>query len=218
MSHQKHKTEKTSETKTAADPVAEPTEPLTEAPETPITPTPGQSTGDQVVPIPPDGDEPGSDAFELLREKAAKADANWDLYLRERAELQNYRKRATRERQDAVRYASQSLIEKLLPVLDSFEKAIEASEQAETPSLASLQEGVTLVQTQLKTVLVDIGLQEIDAGGGQVFDPNLHEAVAHHESTEVADGHVLHQVRKGYKLHDRLIRPATVVVAKAPAS
>jgi len=159
----------------------------------------------------------GVEDLQALQDKAAKADANWDLYLRERAELENYRRRATRERQDAVRYAGLNVVEKLLPVLDSFEKAIEASRQSDAPSLASLQEGVALVQSQLKSVLVEIGLQEVDASG-QVFDPNLHEAVAHQESAEIADGHVLHQIRKGYKLHDRLVRPATVVVAKAPAS
>jgi molecular chaperone GrpE len=162
-----------------------------------------------------DSTQDAPDELRAIQEKAAKADAHWDLYLRARAELENYRRRATRERQEAVRYAHQSVVEKLLPVLDSLEKAIEASRENSGSTLTSLQEGVTLVQTQLKSILAEVGLQEIDASG-QAFDPNLHEAVAHHESAEVADGQVLHQVRKGYKLHDRLVRPATVVVAKAP--
>lgn len=155
--------------------------------------------------------------IEVLQEKAAKADTHWDLYLRARAELDNYRRRATRERQEAVRYANQGLMEKILPVLDSLDKATEASQSGDHSALDALREGVSMVQGQLKSILVDAGVEEIDAAG-QPFDPNLHEAVAHHESAEVADGHVLQQIRKGYKLHDRLIRAATVVVAKAPAA
>jgi molecular chaperone GrpE len=211
MSHQKHKTEQTEKAEAgdvAVEPALEPVEPQAESSDSPQL---------QEAASVPEAEPSVTDDLQALEEKAAKADANWDLYLRTRAELENYRRRAIRERQDAVRYAAQSVVEKLLPVLDSFEKAIEASQQSEAPSLASLQEGVTLVQTQLKSVLAEVGLLEIDATG-EVFDPNLHEAVAHQESAEIADGHVLHQIRKGYKLHDRLVRPATVVVAKAPAS
>jgi molecular chaperone GrpE len=154
---------------------------------------------------------------QLLQEKAAKAEENWDLYLRSKADLENYRRRVTRERQEAVRYAAQGVVEKLLPVLDSFEKALEASQNSDSVSIASLQEGVAMVHGQLRTALTDSGVQEIDAAG-QVFDPNIHEAVAQHETSEVPEGQVLHQVRKGYKLHERLVRPATVVVAKAPSA
>jgi molecular chaperone GrpE len=209
MSHPKQKTEEPAKAESgevAVEPAVEPVENQADAPESP----PATQEGPEPVVEPQTAEE-----LQALQEKAAKADSNWDLYLRARAELENYRRRATRERQEAVRYAGQSVVEKLLPVLDSFEKAIEASQQSEAPSSASLLKGVTLVQTQLKSVLAEIGLQEIDAAG-QAFDPNLHEAVAHQESEEAADGHVLQQIRKGYKLHDRLVRPATVVVAKAP--
>ena len=154
---------------------------------------------------------------ETLRARAAKADQHWDLYLRTRAELDNYRRRATRERQEAVRYASLGLIEKLLPVLDSFDMAMAAAQGGATATLESLQQGIAMVQAQLKTILAEVGVREIDAQG-QPFDPNVHEAVGHHESAEVADGHVLQQIRKGYQLHDRLVRPATVVVAKLPGA
>jgi len=154
---------------------------------------------------------------ETLRAQAAKADLHWDLYLRTRADLDNYRRRATRERQEAVRYASLGLIERLLPVLDSFDMAMAAAQGSAPATLESLQQGIAMVQSQLKTILGEAGVREIDAQG-QPFDPNLHEAVGHHESAEVADGHVLQQIRKGYQLHERLVRPATVVVAKSPGA
>ena len=82
--------------------------------------------------------------------------------------------------------------------------------------VSSLQSGVTMIQPQFKTVLAEAGLEEIDASG-KPFDPALHEAVSQQETAEVPEGHVLQQIRKGYKLHDRLLRPATVIVAKKPA-
>jgi molecular chaperone GrpE len=170
-------------------------------------PTSGESA-------PPAQAEP-SDDLDALRAQAAKAEQHWDLYLRTRAELDNYRRRATRERQDAVRFAGIGLIEKLLPVLDTFDMALNAVQGGAPATLESLQQGIAMVQSQFKAILTEAGVQEIESEG-QPFDPNLHEAVAHHESAEVADGHVLKQLRKGYQIHERLVRPATVVVAKAP--
>ncbi len=189
-----------------------------QAPGTEVDATPTENGSAADAKAQPVGDTPLSlEEARLLQEKAAKAEENWDLYLRSKAELENYRRRATRERQEAVRYAAQGVIEKLLPVLDSFEKAVEASQNGDAASISSLQEGVAMVHGQLRSALTDSGVQEIDAAG-QVFDPNIHEAVAQHETSEVPEGQVLHQVRKGYKLHERLVRPATVVVAKAPSA
>ncbi len=189
-----------------------------QAPGTEVDATPTENGSAADAKAQPVGDTPLSlEEARLLQEKAAKAEENWDLYLRSKAELENYRRRATRERQEAVRYAAQGVIEKLLPVLDSFEKALEASQNGDAASISSLQEGVAMVHGQLRSALTDSGVQEIDAAG-QVFDPNIHEAVAQHETSEVPEGQVLHQVRKGYKLHERLVRPATVVVAKAPSA
>ncbi|MGA1235814.1 MAG: nucleotide exchange factor GrpE [Limisphaerales bacterium] len=189
-----------------------------QAPGTEVDATPTENGSAADAQAQPVGDTPLSlEEARLLQEKAAKAEENWDLYLRSKAELENYRRRATRERQEAVRYAAQGVIEKLLPVLDSFEKALEASQNGDAASISSLQEGVAMVHGQLRSALTDSGVQEIDAAG-QVFDPNIHEAVAQHETSEVPEGQVLHQVRKGYKLHERLVRPATVVVAKAPSA
>jgi molecular chaperone GrpE len=208
-----------------SQPIDETTRPGTEpGPEyvSPDLPPPEtQPAADELSPDQQDsapGTETGvEDDPDTLRARAAKADHHWDLYLRTRADLDNYRRRATRERQEAVRYAGLGLIEKLLPVLDSFDMALAASQSGGQATLDSLQQGITMIQAQLKTILAEAGVREIDALG-QPFDPNLHEAVAHHESAEVADGHVLHQIRKGYQLYDRLVRPAAVVVAKPPGA
>jgi molecular chaperone GrpE len=158
----------------------------------------------------------------LNREEAAalKADAEkarhyYDQWLRTTADLDNYKKRATRERQDAIRFANEGIIEKLIPVLDNLDSALAAATTANTPALQSLQTGISMVCQQLKTVLTDAGLEEIDASN-QPFDPNWHEALSQQPSADVPEGQVIQQLRKGYKLRDRLLRPAGVVVAKKP--
>ncbi|MBI5387931.1 MAG: nucleotide exchange factor GrpE [Verrucomicrobia bacterium] len=150
-----------------------------------------------------------------LTARADKAQQWYDQLLRTAADLENYRKRAARERADAVKFANESLLQKLVPVLDNFDMAIAASNGQNT-TLQSLQAGVAMIHQQLKSALTEAGLEEIDAAR-KPFDPNLHEAVMQEESAEVAEGHVLRQMRRGYKLRDRLLRPATVVVAKPPA-
>lgn len=153
---------------------------------------------------------------EALQARAAKGDESRDLYLRTAADLENFKKRAARERQESVRYANEALLGKLISVLDNFEIALASDPGADGASGESFRAGVALIQSQLRNVLAEAGLEEVDAAG-QPFDPNLHEAVAQRESSEVSDGHVLQQLRKGYKYRERLLRPASVVVAKAPA-
>lgn len=152
-----------------------------------------------------------------LKQRAAKSDEHWDRLLRTTADLDNYKKRATREKQDAVKYANESLLEKLITVLDSFDKALNATQNGGSEAAQSLQTGISMVHQQLKAVLSDSGIEEIDASG-KTFDPNLHEAVAQKESADVPEGTVVQQLRKGYKLKDRLIRPASVVVSKHPSA
>ena len=154
-----------------------------------------------------------------LKTRAAKADENWDRLLRTTADFDNFKKRAAREKIESAQYATASVLQKLLPILDNFEMALAAAQNATgTPGgIASFQSGVTMIQQQLKSVLVESGLEEIEAAG-KPFDPNFHEAVSEQESADVPEGHVLQQLRKGYKLKERLLRPATVVVAKKPAA
>ena len=151
-----------------------------------------------------------------LREKAAKSDEYRDRMLREAADFENYRKRAARERQDAVTFANESLFQKLIPVLDNFEMALAATSN-DADGANSVRAGIVMISSQLKAALASAGLEEIDAAG-KVFDPNLHEAVSEEETANAPEGHVVRQIRKGYKLKNRLIRPAGVVVAKKPAS
>jgi molecular chaperone GrpE len=154
---------------------------------------------------------------EDLKTRAAKADENWDRLLRTTADFENFKKRAAREKTEAAQYASAALLQKILPVLDNFEMALAAAQSAKDAKLASLQSGVTMIQQQLKSILLETGLEEIEAAG-RPFDPAFHEAVSQQESAEVAEDHVLQQLRKGYKFKDRLLRPATVIVAKKPAA
>jgi molecular chaperone GrpE len=168
---------------------------------------------------PADGLDSGLSSNDLakLREKAAQTDEYKDRYLRAVADFENFRKRAARERQEAVQYANQALLEKLAPVLDSLEMALAAVTTGSPDAIDSLKKGVELVLGQLKNVLGEAGLVEIDALG-QPFDPTWHEAVSQQETLEVPEGYVVQQLRKGYRLHQRLLRPATVVVARPPGT
>jgi molecular chaperone GrpE len=150
-----------------------------------------------------------------LTQRAAKAGEAWDRYLRAVADLDNFRKRAARERTEAVQHANEALLRRLLPVLDNFEMALAAA--GPNATVESLTAGVAMIHSQLRQTLVESGVEEVNAAG-QAFDPNLHEAVSQLESADTPEGHVLHQVRKGYRLHGRLLRPASVVVARPPAS
>lgn len=145
----------------------------------------------------------------------AQADEFRDRFLRVAADLENFRKRSARERQEAVQFANQALLEKLIPVLDNLDMALAALSGAQGASVESVKTGVEMVFGQLKNVLREAGLQEIDASG-QPFNPAWHEAVSQQESADVPEGQVIQQLRKGYKLRERLLRPASVVVARQP--
>ena len=151
-----------------------------------------------------------------LKSRAAKADENWERYVRALADLENFKKRAARERQEATRFASEAMLTKLLPVLDNFDAAMTAAGKGDGGSNDSLRTGVSMICSQLRSVLTEAGLEEIDAAG-KPFDPNWHEAISQQESADIPEGHVLAQVRRGYKFRDRLLRPASVVVARKPA-
>ena len=136
-----------------------------------------------------------------------------DLALRSQADFENYKKRAAREKEDAMKYANSSLLQRLVSILDNFELGLTA---AKTESEQSpIYSGMVLVQKQLNDLLEENGLQAIEAEGKK-FDPNLHEAIAH-EPSGSAEGTVIRQARRGYRFKDRLLRPARVVVSSGPA-
>jgi molecular chaperone GrpE len=137
-----------------------------------------------------------------------------DLALRSQADFENYKKRAAREKEEAIKYANSALLERLIPIVDNFELGLEAArgDGKNSPVFS----GMSMVLKQLMDFLTGHGLQPIDATG-QKFDPNLHEAIAHEASDEVPEGVVIHQTRRGYRMRDRLLRPSSVVVSRGPA-
>lgn len=134
--------------------------------------------------------------------------------LRSQAELQNYRRRIDREREEAMRYVHQDLLMDILPVLDNFHRALMAPRTPETSS--DFDKGVELIYRQLTDTLARHDLQSFDAVG-KPFDPNVHEAVTRVETTAVPADHVTREMRKGYRYKDRMLRPALVEVSLAPA-
>jgi molecular chaperone GrpE len=151
---------------------------------------------------------PAPDPWEELEAEAAK----WkELSLRTAAEMENLRKRTSREREDAIRYANQRLLEELLPVIDNFEMGMQAASQ-DTKSMIYI--GMDMVRRQLNEFLSSQGVEEIPTAG--TFDPNLHDAVAQEETAAAEEGQILRVTRRGFRLRDRLLRPAGVVVAKVP--
>jgi molecular chaperone GrpE len=146
-----------------------------------------------------------------LAQTKAELEKFRDLALRSSADLDNYRKRMSKEREEAIKFANSSFLERLIPILDNFEFGLEAARSASSP--VSILEGMKMVQKQIQDFLSSAGIEMIDATG-QHFDPQLHEAISQEESKQVPDGIVIRQLRRGYKLRDRLIRPANVVVSK----
>ncbi len=190
-----------------------PPAPLAAAP----TPPGPEPESPPAAPPPPPAPTPTREEWEALQGQAAKAAEHWDRYVRAVADLENFKKRAARERQEATRFANESLLTRLVPVLDSFDMALAATGNAQGATLESLKTGIQMIQGQLKAVLTEAGLEEIDATG-KPFDPNWHEAVSQEESADLPEGHVGRQLRKGYRFRERLLRPAGVVVAKKPAA
>ncbi|MGD2126029.1 MAG: nucleotide exchange factor GrpE [Desulfobacteraceae bacterium] len=134
-----------------------------------------------------------------------------DLYLRSQAEIENIKKRNAKEKQDWVKYANETLIKEILPVLDNMEKAISHSQNEN--SLDALREGVELTLKGLKDTLKKLGLEEVKAKG-EPFDPCFHEAVSEVADEHMEPGMILHELQKGYVLNHRLIRPSMVVLSK----
>jgi molecular chaperone GrpE len=154
-----------------------------------------------------------NEMLQAAQQQAAQVAELKDKLLRTQADWDNSRKRILREKEEAVRYAGEALLEKLLPVLDNFEMGMQAAKSA--TDAKAISQGFEMVLSQLQQVLRDAGVEAVDAVG-HPFDPHRHEALGHQESEEHPEGHVLMQMRKGYKLKDRLLRPASVFVAKAP--
>src|SRR5436190_13023358 len=159
-------------------------------------------------------EEPAEDEGESLEQRLAFAEAEAETHLNDlkrlAADFDNYKKRAAREQAALSGRASERLVKELLPIVDDLERALGAAEDHEE---AELEEGVRLVHRQLASVLEREGLAEIETEGK--FDPHVHEALLSQPS-DAEEGSVIEVVQKGYKLGDKVLRPARVVVAAPP--
>lgn len=156
-------------------------------------------------PVPADVGEP--DPLIALKQEAEE---NYNRYLRVQADFDNFRKRTRKEREDLLKYASQPLIESLLPAVDNLERALAAGQGSDDAE--SLMKGVDMVFRHIKQILEQEGLQAIEAEG-KPFDPQYHQAVMQEESADHESGIVIQELQKGYVLKDRVIRPSMVKVS-----
>lgn len=147
-----------------------------------------------------------------LEEARAKADENWNLYLRAAAELENVRKRAARDVEHAHKFALENFGRDLLAVVDSLEMGLDAADKADADAL---REGSEATCKLLKTTLERFGISEVDPEG-EPFDPEMHEAMSVMPAPNAEPGSVVQVVQKGYALNGRLLRPARVIVAAEP--
>jgi molecular chaperone GrpE len=156
-------------------------------------------------------------AFKKIQDDLAQAQ---DRYVRVLAEFENFKKRSEREQKTALQFANERLVKDLLPVLDHLEQAIAIADgvgETEGHPLLKVVEGVRMVSKQFQDTLARFGLKSFSALGQQ-FDPQLQEALGEREAGDIAAGTVVEEYQKGYMLHERLVRPARVIVAKkAPA-
>jgi molecular chaperone GrpE len=150
-------------------------------------------------------------AIAELEERCAQAD---DQNLRTAAEFQNFRRRARQEKEQVVRFATERLVSELLPVIDNFGRAMQVD--ADSPSAENLLAGVKMIYDQLLQVLAVQGVAPIEALG-EAFDPTLHEAIEREETAALPPDVVVAEIAKGYRMHDRVIRPAKVRVSAAPS-
>jgi molecular chaperone GrpE len=149
-----------------------------------------------------------------LEQARAEAAANWDKYLRERAEMENFRKRQERVAADRVRRDKNELLHKVLDVMDNLDRAMHYEESMDRESL---HQGLRMVQWQLNELLKGEGLTPVPTVG-EPFDPRVHEAIEQIQSDEHPEGTVVEEVRKGYMLGDEMLRPARVKVSAGGAS
>lgn len=165
----------------------------------------------EVVSAPPAENAAEQSELTAAREEAAR---NRDSYLRACADLDNYRKRVLREKEDLAKFANEAILRELLPVIDNLERALQHCGEGES-SATSLGQGVEMTLSQFRKVLEKFGVVPI-AAVGTPFDPARHEAMGQIESTEQPVNSVAQELQKGYLLNDRLLRPALVMITKAP--
>ena len=150
-----------------------------------------------------------------VAEKTSKAEESYDSYIRLQAETENFKKRIQRELSESIRYATESLIIEVIPALNNFETALLAAEKV--PETSNFAIGMEMILKQLMDVLKAKGVEQI-APEHEAFDPKLHSALEKVETDEYPEDHIVETIQKGYKLHDRVIQPASVKVAVSTSS
>lgn len=175
-----------------------------------VNPAPGTAAPEATSA--PDPAIPGPD--ELLAAAKKEAAANYDRYTRAVADLENFRKRTIREKDELRQFAAAGVVEDIIPILDNLSLGLAAAKQQ--TDVKAIVDGVALVLEQFKGTLAKHGLKEINPEG-QAFDPNLHDCISHQPSPDVPEETVSLVVRLGYSLNGRLLRPASVVVSSGPA-
>lgn len=150
-----------------------------------------------------------------LTDTREEAEKNYDQYMRTYAEMENIKKRGIKEREELAKYANESIIKEILPVIDNLDKAISHAQNDENSS--ALVEGLELTRDGLMKALEKAGLKEVEALG-EPFDPNFHESVSQRIDDTVAPGHVIMELQKGYLLNGRLMRPSMVVISQGKAT
>jgi molecular chaperone GrpE len=149
-----------------------------------------------------------------LEAKEKEAAENYDRYLRAMAELDNYRKRAARDKEDAIKYGNEKLIKDILPILDSLDRALhQSADMAARNNFEAFQQGLELIHTQILGCLERHGVVKISAKG-EAFDPDKHQALMQVETPEMESNLVVDEYESGYTLHGRLLRPSKVSVSK----
>jgi molecular chaperone GrpE len=149
--------------------------------------------------------------YDLLKSKSDERDAFYDKYVRAHAEFENIRKRLEKEKGDFIKYANEGLLLEFLPIIDSLEIAEKHIKEAK--DFDAVREGVDMIQVQIQKFLKDIGLERVKTVG-EKFDPHLHEAVETEESKDKDDGLIVTELKPGYRLNGRLLRPASVKIIK----
>ena len=165
-------------------------------------------------PPPPGAGRPTEGPSTELEALRAELQERQDRFVRLQADFENFRRRTLKEREEAYQYGHQNLVKDLLPTVDNLERAIEHARKSGREDLDGLLQGIDLVQRELMGVLAKHGVTEIEALG-QAFDPSVHEALAQVEDPTVPASTVVQVFQKGYRLRDRLLRPAQVVVSRA---
>ena len=173
------------------------------------------STGTVPPEAKPAAADAGADLAAQLAAAKAESAANYDRFLRTAADLENFRRRALREKDELRTAATGRVLEDIFPVLDTLGMAAAAARQPGA-DLKGVADGVDMVLAQMKSALANHGLKEINPAG-QAFDPHQHQAISHQPSADVKEEHVLQVVRVGYSLNGRLLRPASVIVSSGPA-